>query len=117
MNQVMIEEVAEFFKILSEPVRLGLLLDLKERERTVSELAVSVGTSNANVSKHLMMMRKSGLLGRRKAGNQVFYCLKSQGVFEVCDFICRDIRSRLEYRRSAIEVPAAGFRTGTGSGS
>lgn len=110
MNQVMIEEVAEFFKVLSEPVRLSLLLELKENERTVSELAVSAGTSNANVSKHLMMMRKSGLLDRRKEGNQVFYCLKSQRVFEVCDCICQDIRSRLEYQRSAIEVPAGGVK-------
>jgi len=105
MNQVMIEEVAEFFKILSEPVRLGLLLELKERELTVGELAASAGTSNANVSKHLMMMRKSGLLDRRKDGNQVYYCLRSQSVFDVCDCICKDIRSRLEYRRSAIDVP------------
>jgi DNA-binding transcriptional ArsR family regulator len=115
MSAVMIEEVAEFFKVLSEPLRLGVLLELRNREMTVGEIASFAGTSTANVSKHLMMMRKAGFLQRRKEGNQVHYSLSSKNVLQICNFICRDIRSRLEHKRSVLSEEEHVYRPGVES--
>lgn len=104
MNIAMILELAEFFKILSEPVRLELLLALRERELTVGDLTSLTGTTTANVSKHLTMMKKAGLLERRKVGTLVYYSLRNETVFGICDCICNDIRSRYEDKRSSIAI-------------
>jgi ArsR family transcriptional regulator len=102
MNPAMLQELADFFKTLGDPVRLGLMLRLKDRELTVSDLASSSDTSVANVSKHLALMRKAGLLERRKRGNQVYYTIRNRNVFEICDTICGSIREGLAARHAGV---------------
>lgn len=102
MNPAMLEELADFFKTLGDPVRLGLILQLKDHDFTVSELATSSGTSVANVSKHLALMRKTGLLERRKRGNQVYYAIRNRNIFEICDAICGNIREGLSLRQAEV---------------
>jgi len=94
MNPEMIEEVAELFKALSEPTRLSLLLQLKDTEMTVSELADFSGTSMANISKHLTLMKRAGLVTRRKSGNHVYYSLRNEGVLEIFSSVCRDFENK-----------------------
>jgi DNA-binding transcriptional ArsR family regulator len=94
MDPEMIEEVAELFKALSEPTRLNLLLQLKDTEMTVSELADFSGTSMANISKHLTLMKRAGLVTRRKSGNHVYYSLRNEGVLEIFSSVCRDFGNK-----------------------
>jgi DNA-binding transcriptional ArsR family regulator len=108
MNQQMIEELAVFFRALADPTRISLVLLLREGERSVTDLASSTGTSVANVSKHLALLHRSGLLGRRKEGNQVLYSLGNENILEICDCICGDIRGRFERKSFSIADAAAG---------
>ncbi len=94
MDLEMIEDVAELFKALSEPTRLSLLLQLKDTEMTVSELADFSGTTMANVSKHLTLMKRAGLVTRRKSGNHVYYCIRNEGVLEIFSSVCRDFEKK-----------------------
>jgi ArsR family transcriptional regulator len=82
-----IEEVADLFKALSEPTRLRLLLEMRERELAVSELASLSGTSLANVSKHLSHMKRIGLVARRKSGNRVLYALSDGSALDMVDAV------------------------------
>jgi ArsR family transcriptional regulator len=106
-NPAMVEELAEFFKALGDPVRLNLLLRLKDHLLTVSELASSTGTSVANVSKHLAFMRRTGLLERRKQGNQVYYTISNRNVLDMCDVLCGSICERLAARSGAFSEAQA----------
>ena len=47
-----LDQVAEYFNILSNPMRLQILNILGEGERCVQELVQITKTSQANVSKH-----------------------------------------------------------------
>jgi len=49
-----VQQVAEYFSLLSEPMRLRLLNLLRDGEKCVQELRTQ--TSQANVSKHLKKM-------------------------------------------------------------
>ena len=61
--QEMINRAAQRFKLLSEPVRLELLNQLNQRgEMAVYELVEATGHQQANVSKHLGLMAREGLL-------------------------------------------------------
>lgn len=113
MNREMVEELADFFKALGEPIRISLMMRLKQGERSVTELAASTGTTIANVSKHLALMHRAGLLGRRKEGNLVLYSIGNENVLDVCECICGDIRGRLEKRNLSV----AGFDTAASEGS
>ena len=65
----LIDRIAEVFKVLSEPMRLKILDSLRHGEKNVSELIKLTGSQQANVSKHLGIMKKAGVVNsRRKDG-------------------------------------------------
>ncbi|PDO10048.1 MAG: transcriptional regulator [Candidatus Reconcilbacillus cellulovorans] len=73
--------VAEFFKALSDETRLKMAIALcGERELCVCDLASAVGTTVANASHHLRVLRQSGLVKSRKAGKTVYYSLQDDHV-------------------------------------
>jgi DNA-binding transcriptional ArsR family regulator len=67
--QEVVQQVSEYFSILSEPMRLRILNLLREGERCVQELVEATDTSQANVSKHLKVMLQAGILSRRSEGH------------------------------------------------
>lgn len=70
----LLKHAARRFKILSEPIRLELLNILHEEgAMSVQEVVEASGQRQANVSKHLLMMAREGLLQRHKEGVHVYY--------------------------------------------
>ena len=65
--------VATYFGMLSEPTRVRIVHAICEEEKSVSQIVEALGASQTNVSRHLGLMNRSGMLTRRKDGNQVYY--------------------------------------------
>ena len=100
-----IEMIAERFRILGEPVRIAILQTLEGGEKNVTELVEAVGSTQPNVSKHLRILQESGVVGRRQAGNNVYYAIADPSVIELCDAVCSSIGDRLTSRaRLAAEL-------------
>lgn len=74
---------AEFFKTLGHPARIRVLELLGQREHAVSELLPEVGVEAANLSQHLAVLRRAGLVVTRKDGAAVYYSLTSPRVAEL----------------------------------
>ncbi|MFE4105515.1 ArsR/SmtB family transcription factor [Almyronema epifaneia] len=91
-----VQQVAEYFSILSEPMRLRLLNLLRHQERCVQELVEATETSQANVSKHLKVMLQAGFLTRRTEGTSAYYSVSDELTFELCQLVCDRIASRIE---------------------
>jgi DNA-binding transcriptional ArsR family regulator len=72
-NENNIEKVARCMKALAHPLRLKVIVALKEKELSVQELVEAVGTTQSNVSQHLTIMRDKNILESRREANQVFY--------------------------------------------
>lgn len=91
--------VAERFKVLGEPARLGILSALRRGERTGTELMADTGLGQANLSKHLQLLHAQGFVSRRKEGVSVYYELADQSVFRLCDIMCDRIERQAASRR------------------
>ena len=102
MTPEALELVAGRFRALGEPLRLRLLRELEDGERSVSALAESVGSTQPNVSKHLKVLQDAGLLRRRQEGTSAYYSIADTMVFELCDMICSRLRDRLEAQAEAL---------------
>lgn len=64
------------FKNLSDETRLGIVLLLREMgELCVCDLCTALDQSQPKISRHLAMLRESGLLLDRKQGKWVHYRL------------------------------------------
>lgn len=90
-----LEMVAERFKVFSEPMRLRLLRELMDGEKSVSQLVEQTGGLQANVSKHLGILLDAGVVGRRKQGLHAYYRIVDDSVVELCDLVCGSIQDRL----------------------
>ena len=109
-------QVAAYFQALSEPTRLQILNLLREGERNVGELALMCGYSAANISRHLSLLTRHGLVRRESRGNSAYYRIADASVYQLCDLVCGSIARHLDQtasRRavfSAPRVPAAKAR-------
>lgn len=83
------ETAAELFALLSTPTRLRIVCALCDGEKNVGELMQWVGVSQSNMSQHLGVLYRGGVLGRRRAGAQVFYQVVSRRVLLLRDAICK----------------------------
>ena len=92
----LVELIAERFRVLGEPMRIRLLDALREAPATVQELEQATDASQQNVSKHLGVLMRSGLVSRRKQGTFSLYAIADEGVFELCDQVCGGIRRQLD---------------------
>lgn len=101
LSPEVLELIAERFRVLAEPTRLVILNVLLEGERTVSELVEETGLNQANVSKHLGILRSSDFVERRKEGLYAYYSVIDPSVSELCDIMCTRLEAHAE-EQSAI---------------
>jgi len=75
-----LEQKAEFFKALAQPTRLKILELLKDGERCVCDIFPAIGEQQSNVSRHLQLMKRAGVLASRKDGLRVLYRIKDETI-------------------------------------
>lgn len=89
---------AGLLKAMSNPVRLMVLCQLAEGEKSVGEIECGVDVSQSALSQHLAVLRSRGLVASRRAGQQIYYSLDGPeapallaALYEV---YCRNVRRR-----------------------
>jgi DNA-binding transcriptional ArsR family regulator len=107
IQEELAELVARRFRLLAEPMRIRLLDHLRDGEATVGELSAALDASQQNVSKHLGVLADAGLLGRRKAGNHVYYRITDESVFALCEQVCDAAQQQLRALQELVEGVSA----------
>ncbi len=97
-------EVAAYFQALSEPTRLKILNFLREGERNVGELAQLCGFSAANISRHLALLTKQGLVARESRGTSVYCRIADDSVYALCDLVCGNISRQMDLTKKKREA-------------
>jgi len=88
----LIELIAERFRVLGEPMRIRLMDAIYDGEATVSELQEATGASQQNVSQHLGVLLRAGIVAREKRGNRSVYTLADPSMFALCDAVYDGLR-------------------------
>lgn len=96
VSQEVLQQLAQYFSVLSEPMRLKILNLLRDGEKCVQELVEASETSQANVSKHLKVMLQAGILTRRTVGTSAYYQIEDDLIFELCNLVCDRLAGRIE---------------------
>lgn len=91
-----LDYVARYFRTLSEPTRLRILVALADGPKTVGDISDSVGSSMANVSRHLAQMAENGMLERETQGSSTWYRIADADVYKLCDVVCGNIARRFD---------------------
>ncbi len=102
LSETALIHVAEYFSALSEPSRLKILNHLRDGEKNVGELATACGCSQANVSRHLSMLAKHGMVMREGRGTAVYYCIADPAIYALCDLVCGNVARQLENQAAVL---------------
>jgi len=78
---------AEVCKTLSHPKRLQILAILREDEMAAGGIVKKMKISKANVSQHLAVMRRAGILEARRDGINIYYRISSPKVTRACELM------------------------------
>ncbi len=87
---------SDVFNAVAEPRRRLILDLLSQGERSVSDIARSLGLKQPQVSKHLRVLRQVGLVSVRGSGQQRLYSLNGEGLKPVHDWVGRYERFWIE---------------------
>ncbi|RJR29669.1 MAG: ArsR family transcriptional regulator [Candidatus Latescibacterota bacterium] len=101
-----LELVAKRLKAMADASRLSVLRCLCDGERSVTELVDATGLAQANVSKHLRVLRDEGLVASRRDRRNVRYRLRSRLPEKICDMICATMEPERSRRSAPPGAPA-----------
>lgn len=90
------ESVAELFAVLSTPIRLKIISAVCNGEKNVSELLAQIDTTQPNMSQHLAMLYRCGVLAKRRDGVQMYYRIQSERVASLCRAVCTQVAMELD---------------------
>ena len=78
---------ADLCKAIAHPTRIEILYLLRGGERCVCEIFPALDIEQPNVSRHLSVLKKEGILSSRKEGLKVIYRVNDQRIFELLDLV------------------------------
>jgi len=79
------QRLAEVFKAMGHPTRLGILHGALSGELCVSDLQQHLGRKQANISQHLAVLRDRGLVVPERRGANVCYHLTDQRIADIIE--------------------------------
>ena len=88
------EQVAHYFSLLADPTRLRILSCLCSEERPVHEVVESIGLTQANISRHLNILYRAGVVDRRREGSAVYYRVIDPNFVDICRTVSITVASR-----------------------
>jgi DNA-binding transcriptional ArsR family regulator len=97
----LLEHVADRFRVLGDVTRLSIIRTLLDQgPMNVGGLVEQIGTSQANVSKHLKVLLDAGVVDRRADGTAAYYSIDDPSLVPLCALVCDRIRDQVteQYR-------------------
>lgn len=98
---------ADLCSALADPKRILILYSLSETPHTVNDLAASLGISQPAASRHLKILRDSGLVTATRLGANVEYRLNDLRLIDALDTLRTVLRDNLARRASLMIEPSA----------
>ena len=94
MNQKILEGQASILKALGQPTRLQILELLNDGERCVCEIFPAIHQEQANVSKHLSILKQAGILESRKDGLRILYRIKTPEILDLLTGVSKLLKAQ-----------------------
>jgi DNA-binding transcriptional ArsR family regulator len=90
--------LGEFFKLVGDPTRLGILHALVPGELCVQDLGEALGMSESATSHQLALLRRARMVKARRSGRSVFYGLVDQHVRQMVEAARVHLAEEVDHR-------------------
>ena len=75
------------FNAIADPTRRAILWQLRDGERSVTDLMEPLDLSQSAFSQHLGILREAGLVEARREGRHQIYSVNPEALYEVAEWI------------------------------
>ncbi len=93
---------AEIIAAAGHPIRLAIIEFLRDGEQCVCDIAAFVGSQRSNVSRHLAVLLKAGVIDYRKDGLKMLYTLRTACLLRFLDCVTDVLRERIEGEKAIL---------------
>lgn len=82
------QEIADYFKVLSNPVRIAILQHIIDQKACIcSDLVDEIGLAQATISQHLKEIKDAGIIQGSVEGKSICYCINPDKWKKVQDLL------------------------------
>ncbi len=85
MQEEMLYDLAELYKIFGDSTRIRILYELFEKEMCVNDIAEELNMTMSAISHQLRILKQARLVKYRKEGKAVFYALADDHVKSIIE--------------------------------
>lgn len=78
-----LDTAGDLLRALAAPVRIAIVLQLRESSRCVHELVDALGVAQPLVSQHLRILKAAGVVAGERTGREVHYRLVDHHLAEI----------------------------------
>ncbi len=100
------KELANIFKLLSNPTRLGILCIVCDEEVSVTDISSVLGKSQSNISQHLSVLRNTNMVDFKREDNKLRYYLKNTKISQLIKDI-KDVQKTSDLKELKISQSAS----------
>jgi len=90
---------SEILKALAHPLRVLIVNALMAGDRCVCKLNELADINQSNISRHLAILKKAGIVSDRREGMKVFYRLETPCILKAFECAVEVVRAQAERRR------------------
>ena len=94
---------AEIIQAAAHPIRLAIIDFLVNGEQCVCDIVEYVGAQRSNVSRHLAVMLKAGVVESRKDGLKVMYSLKTPCIVIFLGCVEETLKERMKSQAALLQ--------------
>jgi len=94
---------AEIIQAAGHPIRLAIIEFLSQGEQCVCDIVEHVDAQRSNVSRHLSVMLKAGVVESRKEGLKVIYKLRTPCIINFLACVEQALRERMRQEAALLK--------------
>ncbi len=94
---------ADVCKALGHPLRIEIIDLLSDKELCFSDIMEVTGSLKSNLSQHLSVMVKKGILQSQKEGKNVYFSLTTPKIAQACQLMREVLIDNLEKQKQLLE--------------
>ncbi len=105
-SESVVDLVTSRLALLADPTRVQLLVLLEQHESTVQDLSSKVPSTPQNVSRHLSILHRAGIVARRRDGTSVYYSLADFSTCRLLDQALASITGQIDELADVVKLAA-----------
>jgi ArsR family transcriptional regulator len=105
-SEPVVDLVTSRLALLADPTRVKLLALLEQQEGTVQQLSDQMPSTPQNVSRHLCILHRAGIVARRREGASTYYSLVDYSACRLLDQTLKSITGQIDELADLVKLAA-----------